>query len=125
VRHHTAVEVDLGEQGKGWHYASLSRRGGHPLGYCTDHAPHPTEAEARTCYQQYLRDHIRLDGGPTSWGNCVARLDDGTRCKNPANRYATCGPYSHAHLCDEHLTREHAVIALGLDSDQAGESWES
>ena len=47
MQHHTAVEVDLGERGKGWHYATLSRRGGGPLGDCTNHPPHPTEAEAR------------------------------------------------------------------------------
>ena len=125
MRHYTTVEVDLGDDGRGWHYASLGRRGGHPVGACAEHPPHPTAAEARACYQQWLRGRVTLDGGPTSWVNCQHAAGTPDRCPKPANRYAQCGPYQIASLCDGHLTLEHALTALGLDSAEAGDRWES
>ena len=44
MRHQTARQLS---DGRGWHYVSLGRNGGHPLGACAEHDPHPTEAEAR------------------------------------------------------------------------------
>lgn len=75
MRHLTAVQLPEG----GWHYASASRRGGYPLGYCAEHEPHSTEDEARECYRKWQRDHVKMDGGVWSWGGCDVR-----GCDNPA-----------------------------------------
>lgn len=120
----TAVEVNLGDRGKGWHFASLARDGGHPIGDCLNHPPHPTEADARACYRAHERAQIRLDQGPTSWVNCRGRAKGG-RCTNPAQYYATSGSWKSAPLCPEHMTVEHATVALGLDGPEAGDSWVS
>lgn len=122
MRHLTAAQR---EDGTGWHYVSMNRRGGHPLGYCGEHAPHPTEAEARECYARYQRDNIVLNDGNWSWGNCHAR-DEAGRCKHPANKAATVrhDGYTLALLCPEHMTLEHATVALGLDGP-AGDAWVS
>lgn len=120
----TAVEVDLGERGKGWHFAALHRDGGHPIGDCPNHPPHATEAEARACYRAYQVSQIVLDQGPTSWTSCLATTEAG-RCQNPAQRYATAGAYKSAPLCPDHMTIEHATRALHLDGLTAGDSWES
>lgn len=121
MRHLTAHQLPEG----GWHYASTHRRGGYPLGYCRDHEPHPTEAEARECYSQWQRDHLVLDDGNWSWGNCEHR-EGQTRCKSPANKAARIegDGYQMALLCPEHMTRGHAIAALGIDGP-AGDSWES
>ena len=127
MRHHTAVEVDLGERGKGWHYASLGKRGGGPIGACAEHAPHPTEAEARACYQACLRTRVRLDHR-VSWTSCHFQYGhdaDIPRCPNPTQGAASYGEYSLTPLCPEHLTLEHALTALGLDKAEAGDSWQS
>lgn len=113
MRHLTAFQID-----GGWRYASLSRRGGGPIGYCAEHDPHPTEAEARECYAQYQRDNIRLDS-TWSWSSCHVK-----DCPNPANKGAQSGAYNMALLCDEHHTMEHAIVALGLDT-RAGDAWVS
>lgn len=115
MRHHTAAQ--RGDEG--WHYVSLSRSGGYPLGYCGEHEPHETEQEARECYARYRRDRVRLD----------VRLGDWTGCKAPGCDKPTKGGadiegdgFALAPLCDEHLTHEHAVAALGLDRP-AGDAW--
>lgn len=115
MRHYTAAQKG---DGPGWHYVSLGRTGGYPLGYCADHEPHPTEAEARECYARWQRDHVRL-GSKWSWTSC-----DMPDCPKPANRGAKIegDGYHLATLCDEHLTVENAVIAMGLDQP-AGDSW--
>lgn len=103
----------------GWHMTEGSRRvGTHPVGYCRDHAPHPTEAEARECYAQYQRDRVR-EHGTTSWTNCSH-----AGCGAPARRrFEIEGDgYAAAVLCDEHATIENARTALRLDGP-AGDSW--
>lgn len=122
MRHLTAAQKG---EGGGWHYVSMSRDGGHPLGYCAGHEPHPTEAEARECYAQFQRDNVVLDDGKWSWGSCEHRAD-GERCPNPANRAATIrgDGYAMALLCPEHMTLDHAFEALGI-TGPAGDSWVS
>ena len=102
--------------GSGWHYVT----GGHPIGYCTEHAPHATEAEARECYARWQRDHV-AKGGRCSWTGCYVR-----GCSNPAREgwHIEADAYSLAILCDEHDDREHAIEALGLNGP-AGDRWES
>ena len=127
MNHLTAARK--GENG-GWHYVSLNRRGGHPLGYCADHEPHDTELEARECYARYQRDHIRLDRGPTNWQDCMAgRTGDRAttvRCPNPTKHYADIehDGYHLVPLCPDHMTVEEAVKALHLDGP-AGDAWQS
>jgi hypothetical protein len=116
MRHNTAAQKG---DGGGWHYASMSNRGGYPLGYCDDHEPHATADEARECYGQWRRDHIQLDGKSSNWMDCRVC---GAATKSSV-RVAGDG-YSFAPLCDEHLTTEHAIQALGLEGP-AGDSWES
>ncbi len=126
MRHLRAVQVDLGEQGQGWHYASTSRRGGHPLGYCAEHPPHATEQEARVCYRLYQRAHVKIGGRNLSWTSCTAR-PYGEKCPHPARDAAWVegDGYALAPLCSEHLSYTHALVALHLDDDKAGDSWES
>lgn len=120
MRHHTAVYVEL-ESGKGWHYASLSRRGGHPLGHCSEHPPHETERDARVCYRIWQRENVEPHG-TWSWGNCNV---DG--CKNPANKgwHVRGDGYLMAILCADHDDAEHALNALGLLEAEAGDAWQS
>lgn len=120
MNHLTAAQKG---EGGGWHYVSLnSRQGGHPLGYCGEHEPHATEAEARACYRGWQRDHVTLDGGTWSWSTC-----DVKGCGNPArNGVRVEGDgYALAVVCDEHHNLEHAIAALGLEDDQAGDAWQS
>lgn len=116
MRQHTARQRG---EGGGWHYVSLSSRGGYPLGYCADHEPHATEAEARECYAQYQRDHIVLDAWKHNWCGCEV---DG--CGNPTKSSAKIegDAYRMAALCPEHMSIEHAVKALGIDGP-AGDAW--
>ena len=115
MRHLTAAKID-----GGFHYASLSSRGGHPIGYCVEHAPHETEGEARECYGQWLRDHVR-EWGTTSWTSCMQ-----PECNAPAQRrFEVEGEgYLIAVFCDEHATVENAVNRMHL-SGPAGDAWES
>lgn len=119
MMHHTAHRLP---DGSGWHYAAThARRGGHPLGYCAEHPPHPTEAEARECYAQYKRDHLELRDAASSWSDCEVK-----GCKNPANNVAQVRGYmlGLAVLCAEHFTREIAIEVLHLDQP-AGDAWVS
>lgn len=118
------------EDKSGWHYTTHNKRTGtHPIGYCREHGPHATEAEARECYASYLRDNVKLDP-PHTWSWCTCDYGTGEYggerqpCPNPANSGARSGPWRVALLCDEHFTREHAIEALGLDKP-AGDSWHS
>lgn len=117
MRHLTAAQ--RGKDG-GWHYVSMSSRGGHPLGYCAEHEPHPTEAEARECYTAYQRDNVEPNGR-WSWGCC-----DVEGCDNPARDgwHVSDDGYSLAVLCSEHNNRDQAIIALGLNRP-AGDAWQS
>lgn len=121
MRHLTAAQKG---EGGGWHYVSMNRRGGHPIGYCADHEPHATEVEARECYNQYLRDNVILNDGEWSWGGCDVREPE--KCPNPANRAATIkgDGFRMALLCPEHMTMDHALKALHLEGP-AGDSWRS
>lgn len=118
MMHYTAHQLSEG----GWHYASVSRRGGHALGYCAEHGPHATEAEARQCFRRWQRDHLKMDNGTWSWGNCHVQ-----GCDNPARQGVGIegDGYALAILCEDHHDREHALTALGLDEDQAHDSWVS
>jgi len=117
MRHHTAARK--GEDG-GWHYVSMSRQGGYPLGYCAEHEPHATEIQARECYSQYQRDNIRrLDDNMADWSGC--RVCDAPTKNVVDIRYEG---FRSAPLCDEHRTQEHAIKVLGLDQP-AGDAWVS
>lgn len=119
MRTHTARQRG---EGGGWHYVSVGRDGGYLLGYCAEHEPHATEAEARECYRRWQCDNIVLGEGKWSWGSCEVR-----GCDNPARNGARIkgDGYHLALLCDEHNDREHAVVALGLEDDRAGDAWVS
>lgn len=118
MQHHTAAQRG---EGGGWHYVAMNRRGGHPLGYCAEHEPHRTEAEARECYACYQRDNVRLDVAWSNWAGCEVE-----GCDAPTKTAAGIhgDGYHYASLCAEHLTHEHAVKALGLDTP-AGDAWVS
>lgn len=119
--HHTAAELTDG----GWQYAALGDDGdGHPIGACRDHSPHATEADARMCYQQWRRDHINLDGSIAATA-CRHRDTNGRRCPEQATSRAHVEGEHHHHaaLCPAHLTRQHAILALGLHLDHAGDTW--
>lgn len=120
MNHHTAAQKG---EGGGWHYVSLNHRtGGYPLGYCREHEPHDTEDEARRCYRLWQRAHVRLDVRLSSWADCHVK-----GCKAPTKQGARIddGDYHLAPLCPEHLTHEHALVALGLDDPIAGDAWQS
>ena len=118
--HHTAVRVDL-PSGSGWHYAAVKSTGGHPIGSCPNHPPHPTEDDARRCYREHQRANIKLlCAWSSGWADCSV-----PKCGEPTHSAAESGPYNFTTLCPEHLTAEHAIVALGLDGDLAGDAWES
>lgn len=102
--------------GTGWHYVV----GGHPIGYCAEHAPHATEDEARECYAHWQRDHV-VRAGEWSWTSCHVK-----DCKLPAKHgWGVQGDgYTMAVLCDAHDDAEHAIEAMGLSSP-AGDRWQS
>lgn len=109
-----------GEDG-GWHYVSVSSRGGYPVGFCREHPPHPSEEEARACYTAYLRERVMLDGQLGSWSDCSVK-----DCLAPTKSAAVVmAPYgSIAPLCGAHLTVEDAYRVLDL-VDPAGDAWVS
>jgi hypothetical protein len=127
MRHLTAAQKG---EGGGWHYVNRGREGGHPIGYCPEHEPHATEAEARECFAKYQRDHVRLDGNLSSWSDCMhGRTTDPkttVRCPNPTKQYAYIEGEGYASFpaCPEHLTLENAIIGLHLEG-HAGDSWQS
>lgn len=104
----------------GWHYVSLSSRGGHPIGDCAGHAPHDTEAEARECYSASRRKRVKLDG-KCRWTTCSQ-----PECDEPADRVASVegDAYAFAAFCLPHCTLENAIKRMGLNGP-AGDSWES
>jgi hypothetical protein len=116
MRHKTAAR--RGETG-GWHYVSLSRDGGHPIGYCRDHEPHTTEDEARECYGRYIREEetIRLDAKYAQWTGCQV-------CGAATTSGAEYGDdgYGSVALCPEHLAVEHVIAVAKLDG-LAGDAW--
>lgn len=116
MRHLTALQLT---DGSGWRYGSAGQTGGHPIGYCAEHAPHATEHEARECYSRWQRDHVKLDGKTSNWTDC-------RECKGPTKQYARIEDdgYHLATLCAEHLTIDLAVKHLDL-AGAAGDSWES
>lgn len=112
----TAVNIGKNKGGAdGWHYAQLWKTGGGPIGFCAEHDPHPTEAEARECYAAYLRAQLReVQYG--DWTGC--RMDG---CDTPTKAGYGCDGYHDEPLCDEHRTVENAVVVLALDKP-AGDS---
>ncbi|KTR95357.1 hypothetical protein NS220_06005 [Microbacterium testaceum] len=92
--------------------------GRHPVGYCADHAPHETEAEARECFGQYQRDRVR-ERGQASWTTCMLK-----GCTAPARRVFEIegDGYALAVLCEEHATKENAMQVMHLDGP-AGDAW--
>lgn len=109
-----------GEHAGKWHYTTGNRRSGvYPIGYCAEHAPHDSEAEARECYGQYQRDRIELRENACSWAPC--QIKD---CDNPARNVAQSGGWHTAALCNDHFTKADAVAALHLDGP-AGDSMHS
>lgn len=127
----TAVHLDATpDRPEGWHYAQVWKTGGHQIGFCADHAPHPTEAEARECYSAYLRTQLREETYG-DWSGCeasVTRTDQGSQalvCDTPTKKGITySGGFRGAALCDRHRTDEQAIVVLGLDQP-AGDSFGS
>ena len=118
MRHLTAASID-----GGFHYASLSSRGGYPLGHCAEHAPHATADDARRCYRVWEREHVVIDAQFRNWGDCSA-----TGCEEPTKlgaRLVDGDGFHIARLCAEHLTMPAAIAGLGLADDLAGDSWVS
>lgn len=119
MRHLTAATI-----GEGFHYASLSSRGGHPLGNCANHPPHPTADDARRCYREWERSRVALEPQVfRNWGDCAV---DG--CDQPTKSGARLNDYEGfnvARLCEAHLTLDHALVAMSLDGDLAGDAWVS
>lgn len=123
MRHKTAAQRG---EGGGWHFVSMSRDGGYPLGYCADHEPHSTEAEARDCYHRYVREQtIQLNVGAVGWTSCQAR-PDGVRCPNPTQAFAQHGDdgYGMTPLCPKRMTVEDVIAVAHLDGP-VGDSWVS
>lgn len=120
MRHLTAAAID-----GGFHYASLSSRGGYPLGACASHAPHPTADEARRCYRTWEREHVVLDLPQTyrNWGDC-----DIEGCGEPTKhgaRLVDGDGFHAARLCSFHFSMPYAITALGLTDDMVGDAWVS
>lgn len=120
MRHKTAAQ----RGSDGWHYVSMGRTGGHPIGYCREHDPHPTEADARACYTRYLRDSIRLNASHCDWTSCAAGRKGETRCDQPTKDLARYGDdgYGVVPLCPAHMTIDGVVAAAGLWGP-AGDAW--
>jgi len=118
MRHLTAVHLDPAENRPGgWHYASLGKRGGGPIGFCPQHDPHTTEREARACYAAYERSLVRLDVMYGNWQGCAI-------CDSPTKSGAGSGGYRDAPLCGDHRDLSTVYHALHLD-EPAGDSWGS
>lgn len=112
MRTKTAVEVDLGERGKGWHYASIGKRGGGPIGYCADHAPHATETEARECFSSYLLTQLRAE----TYGDWTSCQYPHNECGRPTKSgWGVPATLSSVALCEVHDSRELAIACLGLN----------
>ena len=76
--------------------------------------------EARHCYRKYERTRVQLNPAARSgdWHGCQYR-----GCDKPTKKGADRGDgYGYASLCDEHLTIECAIEALGLADEHAGDS---
>jgi hypothetical protein len=96
----------------GWHFTTMNDGRIGAIGYCADHrdAPHPTEDEARACYNRYLLEQrTRLDGTLGSYNPCEAPAG----CETLTNRCATVGGWTMWRLCDEHRTAEVVAELLG------------
>lgn len=118
----------------GWLYAARREEPDtaplwHPVGYCADHTPHPTEAQARECYRRWQQDHVVVPQ-PADPGN----LPDWRPCRAPTGDYGRCGRLTRhaavppdawppAPLCGLHLTRGDAYAALTLTGPRATDHW--
>lgn len=121
MRNKTALQL---ADGSGWHYGIAGRKGGHPIGRCTEHPPHPTEDDARECYGAFLReDTIRLNASSCRWTACEAR-PEGQRCPKPTQSIAAYGDdgYGMTALCPDHMTVADVIAAAQLDGP-AGDAW--
>lgn len=118
MRHLKAAQY--GENGP-WHYVSLGRDGGYPIGYCTTGCAHETPDDAAEHYRQWLLDGFRFDGrsGKDTMHRC--ELPD---CDTFTQRLAL-GPdgWLMHNVCDKHANRESMEILHPEGS--IGESWES
>lgn len=117
MRHKTVAQKG---EGGGWHYVNLGKRGGHPIGYCDGHDPHPTADEARECYSRFVREQtIRLDWCKTGWTSC--RVPD---CPHPTQGMAAYGDdgYGVLALCPDHMTVADVISVAQLDRP-AGDAW--
>lgn len=115
----TAVHSDATEsRPEGWHYAQVWKDGGGPIGFCAEHEPHPTEVEARECWSQWRREHIKFDRVIAGWTSCSRE-----GCERPANHAATIegDPYVFVPLCAWDMNYRTVIEVLGLDQP-AGDS---
>lgn len=105
--------------GGGWHYTCRNDGNVWPVGYCTDHPPHPTQEDAYACYTQYLLDHrLRLDGRIEPGTQHTCKVDG---CDEWTDRYAEVD-LAMWMLCDTHRTRE-TVAGLFGTAGAAMSSW--
>ena len=108
-------------EGGPWHYASVSRRGGHPIGYCTVDCDHATPEEAHEHYRQYVLDHLRdVSIAEDTQHHCEA-----SDCKawTQQGLQEPDGFAMHL-LCDEHRTRD-TYEAEFYPAGQVREAWVS
>lgn len=138
MRHHKAAQH--GEGGP-WHYVSLGRDGGHPIGYCTDACTHATAEEAAEHYRQWLLDGFRFDGssGDSVQYRCEVPVPTGSvnisgMLTAPPTDTKVCGTWTQRlamgpdgwiihHVCHGHSNRE--SMELLHPEGSIGESWES
>lgn len=101
----------------GWHFTCMNDGVIWPVGYCADHDPHHSRAEAEQCFQRYLLDEI----SPVTYSH----WQDCERCGAPTKKgLATRRPHGHQYaLCDEHRTNEEVKELAGEPITRIVASW--
>lgn len=85
-----------------WHYASVSSRGGYPIGYCTRECTHATPEEAWEHMRQWMLDN--LQEYEYSRVQYVCSVDG---CEEWTQRaYGVGGDYADHPMCEAHRNRE-------------------
>ena len=119
MRHLCAIRY--GKDGP-YHYVSLSRRGGHPIGYCTTACTHETPEEAHEHYRQWVLDNLRFVqfGQDVQYRCAVEGCDDWTKAglQEPDGYHAE-------HLCEEHRNRDSYERSFYPPGGGVREAWVS
>lgn len=104
-----------------WHYASVSRRGSHPIGYCTYDCTHATAEEAHEHYRQWVLDHLVEEAYRNTKYVCAVKdCEEWTQfgLGNPDG-------YGGEALCDKHRNREAFEANFYPPDSPVRESWGS